>query len=304
MKKVLIAAIILILLGGIVFVGALAAADFDIDRFSTSATYEKKSKTYTYTGQSIFVDDSDGYIRVVKSEDADIHIEYYESEKDTYRISDDGDIRFVKKSVHKWFDFFGYRNIPVVGMTVALPENYDADLSLSTSNGKVSADNVTAVEIRLATSNGGLELSGLTCDSLFARTSNGEVEAFALRVAGKAELKTSNGGVNINDIVSAEVIAGSSNGSIDARDVEAPKVTLKTSNNGINVQNIKATREIVLKSSNGSIRGNIAGSMADYNITSETSNGRNNLPSDAHLGDIRLNVDTSNGNIDIDFLED
>ena len=57
---------------------------------------------------------------------------------------------------------------------------------------------------------------------------------------------------------------------------------------------------IVLKTSNGSIRGTIHGSPEDWAIDSGTSNGRNSLPKQ-QPGRKALYVHTSNGSIQVGF---
>ena len=136
--------------------------------------------------------------------------------------------------------------------------------------------------------------------------------------ARSARFTTTNGGIRLRDVAAHSVVAESSNAKIESEGVEGDEVILKTSNGANEARGVTAKRvkietrnghlsvesvagdDISLSSSNGGISGTIAGTMADYAITSRTSNGKNNLPPVSE-GKKKLEVRTSNARIDIQF---
>ena len=63
------------------------------------------------------------------------------------------------------------------------------------------------------------------------------------------------------------------------------------------------TKEIKIKTANGSIKGTIGEEQSTYSIESHTVNGRNNLSNIVLDSDKKLIVETANGSINIQFKE-
>jgi hypothetical protein len=57
-----------------------------------------------------------------------------------------------------------------------------------------------------------------------------------------------------------------------------------------------------MQTSNNDVKGSITGNPADYSIITGTSNGKNNLPEKTDGGEKSIYINTSNGNIYIDFI--
>lgn len=158
-----------------------------------------------------------------------------------------------------------------------------AGLSLQTTNARVDVRDVRlAEELKIKTTNARLTLEKLAAQGIDARTSNGRIEAANARISGQCRL-------------------GSTNGRINAQDISAEVIGISSSNGKIAVQAINANA-IKLTNSNGSICGDICGRMEDYRINAHTSNSKNNLEN-TDGGDRTLDAVTSNGKIDIRFMD-
>lgn len=285
--------------------------------------YTRKTAVFSAEGvKKIEIIDENHQINITRG-DGGIGVSRVEGPDGYYEISEGEtlSVRFVtlQKWYHRLFNFGPHANTALI---LKLPKDFDGELDVHTTNGAVSAENVSARDnmklrtsngamklttvavsgrLQAETSNGYMTLNDVAADLMIIKTSNGTLNA--ANVAGNVvKLTTSNAKLSAGDITardSVELIT--SNGSNAATAVTAPAIAVKTSNSSIKAEKLYGD-SITLKSSNGSITGILPGAMRDYAITSSTSNGKNNLPP-ATDGKKSLDVRTSNAKIDIAFEE-
>lgn len=204
-----------------------------------------------------------------------------------------------KRNIRSFF------RLPIFGMkrgtlVLEVPRGWDGELSATTCNAKIELE-AEIRDIMLRTRNAKIEIKSVVADRLRTVTNNGMVYADHA-ICREAEFITSNAKVDANNVTAREeLILTTSNGSVVAENISAPRFVATTSNGGINVRLTEAD-DITLRSANGAIKGTLPGSMADYAITSKTSNGKNSLP-DGTSGTKKLDVRTSNAGIGIEFTE-
>jgi hypothetical protein len=261
----------------------------------TELNYEKQDYTANAAGiGQIRIKTRNMPITVTPSKGGEITLHYYTCEKDPYEVSLDGGTLTLKYkydnlfNVGSWFN--GSTIFNVLGNTnpkveLVVPEAYAGALELDTSNASVNVSGLTeAGEVRMDTSNSSIEMNNVSATLASAHTSNGAVTLDKVIVSGTVDMR-------------------SSNGSLTARQVAAKdKLYLETSNGRVVVDQVTSAA-IELKSSNGSISGSVGGNRSDYTISSDTSNADDNL-GDGGKGPFRLTVNTSNGAINIRFLDE
>ena len=302
---ILIIAVILILGGLIMSFAALASTGFDWRRISQDGDTEQKRFDTEASGiREIIVRERNREIILEPSVDGKIHIIYFESEKETYRIrTDDGKLTIEVEDRRRWFDFIGI-HIETQSTTIQIPAEFSGDVDLDTKNGDVDVSDLAVKgKVKLSTSNGGILAEGLTVGGDFdADTSNGRISADNVTVGGGFDASTKNGQIELAGvIIEGEAYAKSSNSSITVKDVAARVLTLDTSNGSIRLSGVDVAEKLDCHSSNGSIRGTVKGRDSDFRITSKTSNGRNNLPASYGSGPKEMLIKSSNGSIDIQF---
>ncbi|WP_457945135.1 DUF4097 family beta strand repeat-containing protein [Caproiciproducens sp. LBM24188] len=212
----------------------------------------------------IYIDVRDKEISVERVEGDSICLTYQSSKQDQFTYTNtNGVMKLINHSQGGFhtFDFFDWD--PQSRVTVSVPESYAGEVYLSTSNGTISAENLSHATV-------------LTCS-------------------------TSNGKVLLSDVQAERISANNSNGRIVFTDVTASKVNADTSNAEISLQKLNAP-DIELETSNGGIRGSIVGREEDYTIHTDTSNG-SCTPGSRQGGSKRLFADTSNASIRIDFVD-
>jgi hypothetical protein len=237
--------------------------------------------------RSVRLKDINSPIHLVCSDSEYVTLDYYENNCKTYQIalSPEGELTITCELLKKWFEFFGIGYV-CRPFTLGIPKRFTGSLMLDTRNGSIAA--------------AGFELPG----NLSLKTSNGKVSAERLHVSEEFTVKTSNGGMFFGDIQTRALHACTSNGKIEAERVSAQKtVSLETNNSGIHVEHLFAGSGIKLVSSNGKISGLIEDNLRAFSVKSHTSNGSSTLPSQMGGGTKDLAVYTSNGRIDLRFLQ-
>lgn len=159
------------------------------------------SKTYTVDGaqiKSISIDVRDRQIEVSPSEDHQIHIDYFENDKEYYDISvsDESVLTITAADSKEWSDYIGgkaaaeYRKI-----SVRIPDALLQSLTVSTTNEEIVLSELAVTDSVSLSSNGGnIRFAKLTVGREIALTAkNGDISGtvvgscddFAIRSAVK-----------------------------------------------------------------------------------------------------------------------
>lgn len=181
------------------------------------------------------------------------------------------------------FFSWGFRSISRGPIVVEVPVNFDGMLWVKTSNSSIRAEGLAHLNVtEFYTNNGRIETGMLSSDSMTVKSSNGKVILTSIE-GRNLTAETSNGKIIADGVIMTEQMKlGTTNGGIEVRDITAAHLDFRTSN--------------------GAIKGMLLGAMSDYNITSSTSNGSNNLPRSANTDRTKtLNVKTSNAKINLMF---
>lgn len=256
---------------GLVVLTSACATDSNSESKNKSSAYEEKS--YSINADKIkqmSISDSGRKVELVKSKDNKIHINYFINDKVSYDINVTDENKLVMKSINnkKWKDYIGLdKDKSKRKVQIAIPNDIDCDIKINTSKGDIVLSDVS--------------IAG----SVDALTSNGEIKVTNVSVDDMLKTKTKN-----DDLILSDVKA---NGSID----------VENSNGNVNVKKIEVEDILSLKSKNGDINGSVIGSYDDFNISSEASKGKNNLPENKIGGDKELKVSTNNGDINLKFVD-
>ncbi|MCL1900899.1 MAG: DUF4097 domain-containing protein [Firmicutes bacterium] len=256
--------------------------------------------------KAIYVDDKDTKVIVDSTSENNVIVKYTDRKREYYAVEESDVLKIKKIFSLKWYHYFLRFNFRAK-IEIYLPKNYAGGMEIKTSNGSVSINSVTAESIDVITSNGKIVVENLAVENEFKfRSSNGKF--CAENVKGKSfEIQTSNGKISVvNAEFQDSFKCRTSNGKIIADGVRSNEIELKSSNGRVFIDRASIGTSMKVKTSNGSIKGNILGKREDFTIESKTSNGKNNLPENIshslQKGDKKLNIETSNGCIDIIFI--
>lgn len=274
-------------------------------------------RVFRCAAEKVVVCESDAAVILLPGRAGEVALTRSGDENVAYEVSAAaGVLTIVKRDERPWyqklFDWMRARTL-----TVEVPEgcalearsvNGDlsatglrvASLALDTQNAAVRvADCAVEGTLNAVTRNGAFVARKVRAHSLTAETSNSRMLAQDVRV-GALSLTNGNGGLRLEGVTAGEAALATSNGGIELRDVAAMRLSASTSNARIAFAELRAAESLELSTSNGPIRGELPGTLADYAVDSGTSNAANALPARSD-GAIRLCAHTSNGAIDVRF---
>lgn len=168
-------------------------------------------------------------------------------------------------------------------LIVELPVNFSGKLLVETTNGSISAKglgNLSQGEIN--SNNGKIKLENCQAEILTIKSNNAKIELINVR--------------------GEQLDASAGNGLISVKECRfSQKLYLQTQNGAVTGRNL-ISDDISLQTCNGLVSGTVIGNKNDYNISSSTKNGFNNLENITEEGRTKkLVAKTQNGRIQIDF---
>lgn len=255
-----------------------------------SASQEKKKLEYESSEliHTVKVETENLRIRIRTVEDGPVRVYFKPKEGQDLITFEEKDGIFSFKHQMKshplhlnWLNLFLDFNI----LVLELPMNFAGNLWLKTSNGAIRVSG----------------LSDLSKAEIFSN--NGKISIENCQISD-LQIHTGNAKIELNNVRGESLDASAGNGLVTAKECcFADNLMLVTQNGAVTGRNI-AGSHIVLKTSNGIVNGTIKGKKEEYNISSMTRNGFNNLESICEpTREKKLEVKTNNGQIKVDFAE-
>lgn len=149
---------------------------------NTEETYTENSYTPSNVKiTAINIDVRDREIEVSLSQDGQIHISYFESEKEFYdiSISSDNVLSMTAMTNKKWTDYVGSK--PAAGsrkIRLQIPDSLISSLTLTTTNENIILSELTVIDdIILSTNGGDINIERINAGNLIKLTAkNGDIE--------------------------------------------------------------------------------------------------------------------------------
>ncbi len=303
-------------------------------RFSglSTITHEERKTVIVESADmsSLSLDVSNQPVEVIPSADGKTRIHYVERDRDQYDFEDlGGAVRFTHSIegsvVNNPFTDGLFSGFFLLGrkVVIELPADTGAVLDLRTTNSSMKVSDLrTSGNVALKTTNGAIRVVDVECaGSLSAVTTNSSITLRQVTGNG-VSLESTNGSLSLEDVKSGSALSGgTTNGSISVRDASCEKALFVTDNGSIHLDRLSAAVQMeartknasihtdVLKSpiirlfsTNGSLKGTLAGRQEDYYIDTSTTNSTSNLGT--NLNDTlpgRLEARTTNGSIRLEF---
>lgn len=226
-----------------------------------------------------------------------VKLAYYATDKDNMTVTVKDNTLTVEYEPQKRyisFDFSFLRETKKEYVIVYLPKQEYGTIDVSTSNGMILLEKVDVVvkKLILDTSNGPITASDISTDMVTADTSNGPV--------------------SLSGIVSEEIRVKTSNAPVKVSFGEISVLEIRTSNGPVHLDGLTfaGKPDVFVNTSNGGISVDFATcSESDFRVKADTSNANifvngDNLRDNHYTtkdGDGRLNLKTSNGRIEMYF---
>lgn len=298
-KRIMLAALLLVILGAGMIVTALARGNYDWKEITTMSfvtkTYEVSEPFFGIT-----VKDIESCVRVVRSSDDRCRVICPEEEDGSiyYTVSvNDGVLNVQCHDERKWYQHIGiFFEIPVV--EVCLPEEEYQQLAVSTVSGRIEvAEGLAFEEVSLESVSGSVHMYAQAEKTLKAESNSGRV---TIENASPEQLsaKTSSGRIELAHIRCGEAAIQSTAGRMELTDVIAEKnLFAKNVSGSVNLDGCDAGA-ISIETTSGAVKGTL---LSDKNFMANSSSGRVEIPRSNLGGDCEIT--TTSGSIRIEIAE-
>ena len=290
--KLLLASLVLVLAGGILFLVAFAGSGW---RFPSS--YSAKDELYVENaGEEIYrieLDLTNEDIRVVYGDVFSVsYQDVYSKEGTLHRaivFEREGSVLKIDALQIKHWRLFSF-DYPDVNITITSPHGRACELDLRLTNGDIDIIGESGEHFEscfFKNVNGDVALKNVDAKSLTRISTNGDTTFSGETRADKIEVECVNGEITLE------------NGNIYTQ-----LLKMETTNGEIEFDGGTVySNDITLDTNNGDIDIRLSGKRGDYSVTLETTNGDHNIVSGGN-GAKRLSIETTNGDIEVGFTED
>lgn len=330
----LIVALILVVIGAIIFVAVMSANDWDFSRLGTSKLVDNEHlpegefesvEINTDTADVIFALAEDGVCRVVCRErevlyhsvtvlDGALKIEVVDQRQWYHHIG-----MFGKDSITVYLPSVEYESLKITVDTadISVPEGFkfgsvdittdtgdvsckadtDGDVKITTDTGDTEYTADVAGKLSIFASTGDISIDGVSCTSASLSVSTGGVNVTGLNCSGDLSIEVSTGKSYINDVKCLNFISTGSTGDLVMNNVVASeKFNIERSTGDVDFDRCDAN-EIVIKTSTGDVEGVF---LTEKIVYAQTSTGKVDVPKSTSGG--LCDITTSTGNIKISLF--
>lgn len=301
----------LVLVGALLFAGAMTACGWD---FSLLDTQRYETNTHTVTGDiqsiSLYTDTAD--ILLVPSTDGRCVLECYEPEDRKHEVTvEDGALILRAVEERIWYRNMGihtrdpkitvylpdtvYGRLHIESDTgdVEIPAGFSfTDISVTTATGDILLQSSASGDISLRAGTGSIRAETLSADNLSVKVSTGRVTLSEVICPGDISLRVSTGRASLTDTRCGSFRTEGSTGDITLKNVIATESFHIVRTTGDVCLDCCDAGEITVKTSTGDVSGTL---LTEKNITAHTATGKMELPQTGIGGP--CHITTSTGSI-------
>lgn len=296
-KRWLIASVILVLLGVVVFVTAFLALGFDFKKISTQK-YEKNTYELKEEFDNISIDISTAKVTLAVSEDGSCKVECLERAKEKSSVViEDGTLVIQTVDTRKWyekvFDFEFYKYV----VSISLPKaDYDS-LQIGTDVGDVEVPGgLSFRSIDIACDTGNIMCNASASEQMEIRSDVGKISLSAIDTDGSINVKADTGDISFTDIKCGSFAAESNIGNVILKNVVSKGMfSAKTDTGDVKFDGCDGA-SVLISTDIGDVEGTF---LTDKIIFAESSLGSVNVPKSTTGGQCEISADTGDIKIKI-----
>lgn len=310
-KTMLITATVLIIVGGIIFVGVMSIFKWDFSNLST-AKYETNSYDIGEDFDSIFVNTEISDVEFLLSDDGKRRVECYEEENSKHTVGvKDGTLSIDIDNKKRWYNYVGF-DFKTPQITVYLNDSDYNALTVKSSTGHVTVPkNLKFGNIDIELSTGDVECMASATGSMKIKATTGSITVSEVN-AKELDLTATTGKITLSDTVcEGSVTVNTTTGKTELTELKCESLTSTGSTGAAVLNNVSATKKLSVTRSTGKITldasdggevflktstGNVSGSLlTDKVFITHTSTGSIDVPKTTSGG--VCEISTSTGNI-------
>ena len=297
-----------LVLGIIVFGGAMTMLKWDFTRLST-VKYEinRYDIGEEYHGISIVTDTAD--IVLVPTDNARTEVECYEQKNVRHAVAvREGTLEISVQDTRKWYEYIGL-NFHSPKITVYLPKGAYGALQIRSDTGDVEIPKEFTFEsidisektgdvacfagadkgICIQTTTGKIHVQDITASSLELSVSTGKVTAARVMCTGDVSICVSTGKAQLRDLTCQSLTSSGNTGDISLQNVTAVQaLTIERTTGDVELEGCDAA-ELFIKTDTGDVEGWL---RTDKVFIAKTDTGRIDVPSSITGGRCEITTDT------------
>ncbi len=310
-KILLITATALILIGCMIFGGAMTMLKWDFTKLST-VKYETNSHEINEAYKNITIVTDTADVMLVPSESSKSSVLCHEQENAKHSVTvKDGTLSIETVDTRKWYEYIGislgsskitvyipqgeYNVLSVKSSTgnVEIPKDFkfeSIDISVSTGHVKNYASATNTVKVK--TDTGDISIADVSADMLDLSVSTGKVTVSSVECRGDINIKVSTGRTGLTDVTCKNITSSGSTGNITLKNVIAEdKLSIERSTGHVKFDGSDAG-EILVNTDTGDVTGTL---LSEKVFIVETDTGSIDVPKAVTGG--KCEISTSTGDI-------
>ena len=299
-----------VLLGMIIFGGAMAMTNWDFTKLS-AAGYETNIHHITEAFSGISVTTEISHITFAPADDGVCTVVCYDREKVTHTVEvQDGTLVIRVVDSRKWYEHIGiYFGTPKI--TVYLPqEEYGAltvksvtgdveipagflfeSIAVTATTGDIGNSASVSGFIKIKTNTGDIRLQSVTADTLQLTVLTGGITVSDVTCRGDVKADVSTGKTKLTNVTCKNLLSGGSTGDIRLQNVvAAEKFSVKRSTGDIKLERCDAL-ELYMETDTGDIKGSL---LTEKVFAAHSDTGKVDVPKTVAGGKCEITTDTGN----------
>jgi len=314
----LITAASLVLLGIVIFVGAMIFLKWDFKKLSTSEC-EINEHEITDSFESIAINTDTSDIELLPSEDGSVKVICHEEANLKHSVEiNDGRLEITLVNTRKWYEHISFFS-PDTSITVYIPEEARHSLSVDFSTGDIDVAKELCFEsidisgstgkkniyasvnekLKIESDTGDVCLDGVSASEIEVITTTGDIKASDTVCEGNFTVNVSTGDTSLTDVTCESLITEGDTGDISLKNVIAKnKFSIDRDTGNVILEDADAS-EIYVKTSTGDVKGTL---LSEKIFFVDTSTGKIDTPKSMTGG--RCEITTSTGDVVIKYSAD
>ncbi|MFA0815362.1 MAG: DUF4097 family beta strand repeat-containing protein [Anaerofustis sp.] len=306
-RTIAIVAAAMIGIGLILGFSGYALSGFNLgSEHGSNSSYDHNIYTYDPSGiTDIDVSDIDSNVIVTASGDKQITVDCYENDYYQYRIDNlNGKLTIEKANTKRWFFENLFTAAPSsIPLTITIPSDWMADLSVGNVSGSVSVTDLNAESLSVANTSGSISIEhSAVRNGISASSVSGSITLNDASCGADAKLETTSGSIRTDGLQTGGYLAVRNvSGSIDLNATRASgDISVNSTSGSVSFATLSGNN-LSFETVSASINGTLAVNSQDYYITSDSVSGKVSIMGGSVNGTKQLKATSTSGNIDIVF---
>lgn len=276
-KAWLIAAVSLIMIGNLIFCGAMSIMGWNFSKLSI-VRFDDNEYEFNEKVQNIKINTNLANIQFLPSPNSKTKVVLHEQRNLHHSTKVEHQTLTIEvEDTRKWYEYINNITFETPAITVYLPENLYGDLSINTATGSIdipenfkfhsmnlatktgSIKNYASADsnIMLKTDTGAILVEEVTAGAIELSSSTGKIDIASVNCQSEIKINISTGKTNLTNVKSKNIISNGNTGSILLENVIASeKISIERQTGSVKFKNSDA-KEIYVSTTTGSIKGNL-----------------------------------------------